>query len=143
MLQEIGLAILSILKIMGWMGIVLFLLSAVNIISSTVHNMVNKKENFSWKRLFQGLGKTGLFYGSSIAVAIAFTIIPFINKMVSDTFGQELISNDILQGISGIGVLVACAAVIVQQGTKAYEGIRKLGDVKGNTEEITWEVADE
>lgn len=143
MLSMIGAQVFSTLKIMGWMGIVLFLLATVNTVCSIVYNTTDKKETFSIKRLFKGVGKTALFYVSSVFVAIAFTIIPFINEMISTLFGQALISNDMLQSVSGLGVLGTCIGVIIKQGIKAWEGIKKLGDIKGDNEEITWEVKDE
>lgn len=143
MLTQIGTALLDILEVMGLMGVVLFILSFVNIGCSMVYNISMKKETFSWKRLFSGLGKTALFYGSAVLVAIAFTILPFINSLVGTIFGQELISNEMLQSLSGIGVLGTCMVAIVQQGLKAFEGVKKLGEVKGDEETITWEVKDE
>lgn len=141
--MEIGMAIFATLKIMGLMGIVLFLLATVNTVCSITYNTRDKKEVFSIKRLFKGISKTALFYISSVFVGIAFTIIPFINEMISNYFGQVLISNDMLKDISGVGVLGVCLMVIVNQGKKAYEGITKLGEIKGDNEEITWEVKDE
>ena len=143
MLVQIGRALLDILQVTGWMGIVLFILSFVNIACSMVYNIVMKKETFSWKRLFSGLGKTGLFYGSAVLIAIAFTILPFVNTMVADMFGQELISGELLQSLSGVGVLSTIIGAIANQGLKAYEGVKKLGNVKGEEETITWEVKDE
>lgn len=143
MLQAIGISVLNVLEIMGWMGIILFLLATVNTVCSMTYNISTKKESFSWKRLFKGLGKTALFYGSSIFVAIAFTIIPYINEMVTKVFGQMLIDSTTLENLSGIGVLGVCVAVILNQGKKAYEGIMKLGDIKGDSEEITWTVEEE
>ncbi len=143
MIVQIGRALLDILQVMGWMGIILFILSFVNIACSMVYNIAMKKETFSWKRLFSGLGKTGLFYGSAVLIAIAFTILPFVNTMVADMFGQELISGDILQSLSGVGVLGTIIGAIAQQGFKAYEGVKKLAEVKGDEEIITWEVKDE
>lgn len=143
MIERIGISILNTLGIMLWMGLILILLCSVNTVCSMAFNMIEKKESFDLKRFFQGIGKTLLFYGSSIAVAIAFTIIPFVNEMVTNVFGQVIISNDILQELSGFGVLGVCIAVIINQGRKAYEGILKLGEITSDTEEITWEVEDE
>ena len=97
MLSAIGASILETLYVMGWMGIVLFLLAIVNIVGSTVYNVKQKQEGFSFKRLFGGLGRTALFYGSSIFVAVAFTIVPYINEMISSSFGVELFGSDMLQ----------------------------------------------
>lgn len=134
-MTDILAAVLDTLKIMGVMGIVLFLLATVNTVCSTVYNVSDKNEKFSIKKLFKGIGKTVMFYGSSILVAIAFTIIPFINNMVSSVFGQTLISEDLLHDVSGIGVLGVCIGVVINQGKKAYEGIKKLGSMSCGEEQ--------
>ena len=128
-MADILAAVLDTLKIMGVMGIVLFLLATVNTVCSTIYNVSDKNEKFSIKKLFKGIGKTGVFYASSILVAIAFTIIPFINSIVSSVFGQTLISEDLLHDVSGVGVLGVCIGVVINQGKKAYEGIKKLGNM--------------
>lgn len=143
MLTEICQSLLSILQVMGWLGIVLFILSFVNIGCSMAYNISMKKETFSFKRLFAGLGKTLLFYGSATLIGIAFTILPFVNSMIAEIFGQELVSGEILQSLSGVGVLGTCIGFTVQQGFKAYDGVKKLGNIKGEEENITWEVKDE
>ena len=143
MLMEIGVAVFNTLKIMGWIGIVLFLLATVNTVCSMTYNITGKGESFSWKRLFKGIGKTGLFYGSAIFMSTAFTIVPFINEMISMIFGQMLISNDILEQLSSVAVLGICIAVILQQGKKALEGVKKLGEIKVDNEEVTWNVENE
>ena len=51
-------AILTTLKIMGWLGVVLALVVIVNTVCGTVFNISSKKESFSWKRLLKGLGKS-------------------------------------------------------------------------------------
>lgn len=143
MFVEIGRAILEVLQVMGLMGVVLFLLAAVNTVCSTVYNVSGMKENFSLRRLMKGVGRTALFYGSSIFVAIAFTILPFVNDMISTVFGQDIIDTAMLESLSGVGVLGVCISVVLQQGTKAFEGIRKLGNMKMDDEEITWTVEEE
>lgn len=143
MLHEIGFAILNVLKIMGLLGVVLFLFAAVNTVCSTVYNIAEIKENFSFKKLFKGIGRTALFYVSAVFVAIAFTLLPFINGMTSATFGQDIIDTNTLQALSGLGVLSVCISVAVKQGMKAFEGIKKLGEVKSEDEEITWTVEEE
>lgn len=143
MIHEIGFAILNVLRIMGMIGVVLFLLASVNTVCSTVYNVSGKQEGFSWRRLFKGIGKTALFYVSSIFVAVAFTILPFINGMISTVFGQMMIDTDTLQNLSGIGVLGVCVSVILQQGSKAFEALKKLGELKSDNEEVTWKVEEE
>ena len=54
MLAQIGTALLDILEVMGLMGVVLFILSFVNIGCSMVYNISMEKETFRWKRLFFG-----------------------------------------------------------------------------------------
>ena len=81
-MTDILAAVLDTLKIMGIMGIVLFLLATVNTVCSTIYNVSDKNEKFSIKKLFKGIGKTAIFYASSVLVSIAFTIIPFINNMI-------------------------------------------------------------
>lgn len=142
MLSAIWASILETLYVMGWMGIVLFLLAIVNIVGSTVYNVKQKQEGFSFKRLFGGLGRTALFYGSSIFVAVAFTIVPYINEMISSSFGVELFGSDMLQTLSSVGVLGVCVATIIKMGQKALEGIRRLSSVTAE-EKITWEVEEE
>lgn len=143
MFYEIGQSIVNVLQIMSLIGIVLLLLATVNTVCSTVYNVSGREENFSWKKLWKGIGKTALFYVSSIFVAIAFTILPHINELVSIVFGQMMIDTETLQGLSGIGVLGVCISTILNQGTKAFEGLKKLGELKGDNEEITWEVKEE
>lgn len=133
----------DIIFIMGWMGVVLALLTFVNIACNTVYNITTKKEKFDWKKMLLGIGKILIFYTSSIFTAIAFTMLPFINSMISDMFGVQLISNEILETLSSTGVLGVCIMVIITYGFKAFEGIKNLGDVKSSNEIITWEVKDE
>lgn len=135
MVAEIMASIMSTLKIMGLMGIVLFLLATVNTVCSTVYNVSGKKEKFSFKRLFGGIGKTLVFFASSVLLGVAFTLIPFVNEIISGVFGQALVSEDVLQSLSGVGVFGVCLAVIINQGKKALVGIQKLGQGSTGKEE--------
>lgn len=135
-------AILSTLGIMGWLGIILVLLVIVNTLCSTVYNVCSKKESFSWKKMLKGLAKAGLFYLSCVFAAIAFTMLPFINEMITNAFGIILLSNDLLNTLSSVGVLGIVISVIVVQGKKAIEGITKLANVSSDVETITWEVVE-
>lgn len=136
-------AILTTLSIMGWLGIVLGLIVIVNTICGTVFNIASGKEGFSWKRLFAGIGKSGVFYISAALMSIAFTMLPFINEMITSAFGVILLPNDILSTLSGVGVLGVVISTIVMLGKKAIKNILQLaGMATDTTEEITWEVID-
>jgi len=79
-------AILNILIIMGWLGIVLSILAVVNIITQTLVNIWNKGENFNWKKMIKGIVKVLVFFISSAFVSVAFTILPFVNTMINKNF---------------------------------------------------------
>ena len=134
-------SILKTLEIMGWLGAVLGILAFANIVTKTIVNVWSKKEDFSWKKMLKGIGKVLVFYLSTIIVSIAFTMLPFINEMVSTAFGIELFSNETLTTLSSVAVLSVVATVILSQGKKAIEGILELSKIEtGDKEEITWEV---
>lgn len=133
-------AILLTLKTMGWLGIILGLLVIVNTICGTLYNVATKKETFSWKKLFKGIGKSAIFYASAALLSVAFTILPFINEMIVNTFGVILLSNDLLNAMSSIGVLGVVIGTIIVQGKKAIEGVTKLANISADTEVITWKV---
>ena len=116
-------AILSNLYIMGWLGIILFILAATNIITSTLANTWSKKESFSWKKMLQGITKVLIFYISAVAISIAFTILPFVNTMITNVFGIILFSNDVLDTLSTVAILSTVAAAVINQGKKAVESI--------------------
>lgn len=136
-------AILSTLSIMGWLGIILGILVIVNIVCGTIYNICSGKENFKWKKLFKGLGKAGIFYISAAFLSVAFTMLPFINEMITDSFGTMLISTELLNTLSSVGVLGVVASVIVIQAKKAIQGITNLANMSANTEVITWKVEEE
>ena len=136
-------AILTTLSIMGWLGIVLGLIVIVNTICGTIFNIASGKESFSWKRLFAGIGKSGVFYISAALMSIAFTMLPFINEMITAAFGVILLPNEILSTLSGVGVLGVVISTIVMLGKKAIKNILQLAGMATDTnEEITWEVID-
>lgn len=136
-------AILSTLSIMGWLGIILAILAVVNITTGTLVNVWKNNENFNIKKMAKGILKVAVFYVSAVFVSIAFTMLPFINGMITDTFGVILLSSDLLNTLSSVGVLGAVCATIVVQAKKAIAGIADLANVSANVEEITWEVEDE
>ena len=132
-------AILSTLKTMGWLGIALAILVLVNTVCGTLYNMHNG-ESCSWKKLLKGLLKAAIFYASSAATAVAFTMLPYINEMITDGFGVMLLSTELLNTLSSVAVLSIVVAVVVMQGKKAINGITQLSKVSLPKEEITWEV---
>ena len=136
-------AILSILKIMGWLGIILGILVVVNISTKTIYNVWSSKELFSWKKMLQGISKSLVFYISAVFICIAFTILPYVNEMITSTFGMILISNEMLETLSSVGVLGTVISAIVMQGKSAITGILALSKVSTNSEEITWSVEEE
>lgn len=136
-------AILSTLSIMGWLGIILGILVIVNTVCGTVFNISEKKESFSWKRLLGGLGKSLVFYLAAALVSVAFTMLPYINEMITNAFGTILLSNELLNTLSSIGVLGVVISAIVVQGKKAITNTVQLANMSGNTEEITWTVEEE
>ena len=136
-------AILSTLSIMGWLGIILGILVVVNTICGTIYNICSGKENFKWKKLFKGLGKAGIFYISAAFLSVAFTMLPFINEMITDAFGTILISTELLNTLSSVGVLGVVASVVVIQAKKAIQGVTSLANMSADTEVITWKVEEE
>ena len=136
-------AILSTLSIMGWLGVILGILVIVNTICGTIYNICSGKENFKWKKLFKGLGKAGIFYISAAFLSVAFTMLPFINEMITNAFGTVLISTELLNTLSSVGVLGVVASVIVVQAKKAIQGITSLANMSADTEVITWKVEEE
>ena len=135
-------AILSTLSIMGWLGIVLGILVVVNVSTSTIYNVWSSKEKFNWKKMVKGLIKALIFYVSAAALSIAFTILPYINNMISTSFEIELISNEVLEMLSSAGVLGTVVTAIVTQGKRALTGLLKMQEVS-TSEEITWNVEEE
>lgn len=137
-------AILSTLGIMGWLGIVLGILAITNIVTRTLANVWSKEESFSWDKMLKGIGKVVIFYLSAVAVSIAFTILPFINDMITNAFGVVLLAKDTLTTLSSVAVLSVVVAVIVTQGKKALESVINLSKLStSNKEEITWKVEEE
>lgn len=134
-------AILKTLEIMGWLGIILMILAVTNIVTSTLSNVWSGEESFSWKKMIKGISKVVIFYLSAVAVSIAFTMLPFINEMITTAFGVILLSNDVLNTLSSVGILGIVLATIVLQGKKAIQSILSLSKIStGEKEEITWEV---
>ena len=134
--------ILSTLTIMGWLGIVLGILVIVNISTHSIYNVWSSKEKFSWKKMVKGLVKAVVFYISAAALSVAFTILPFINEMITTTFGTELIGGETLEMLSSVGVLGTVAAAIMTQGKKALTSLLAMQEIS-TSEAITWTIEEE
>ena len=133
-------AILNTLHIMGWLGIIFAILVVTNTVAGTISNIWAKKEEFSWKRMFNGILKAFVFYVAAVFISVAFTMLPFINEMIINTFGTMLVSTETLNTLSSVGVLGVVIAAVIVQGKKAIENIVKLANTSSNTEVITWTV---
>ena len=136
-------AIILTLKIMGWLGIVLGILVGVNIVTGTIVNIWSGKETFSWKKMLKAISTSVVFYLSAVAIGVAFTMLPFINQMITSTFGIMLLSNEMLNTLSSVGVLGVVVSTIVVQGKKAITGVVNLANISSDSEEITWKVEEE
>lgn len=132
-------AIISTLSIMGWLGIVLGILVIVNTLCGTMRNIYEGQE-FTWKRLFTGLLKSLAFYIGAAMVGVAFTMLPYINEMIVAGFNVTLLSTELLNALSSVGVLGTVISTIAVQGKKAIQGIVELAQVSADTEQITWDV---
>lgn len=136
-------AIMETLKIMGWLGIILGILVIVNITTSTIHNIWSSKELFSWKKMLKGIGKSLVFYLSAVAISVACTMLPYVNEMITASFGVMLVSNETLEVLSSVGILGIVMSTVVIQAKKAITGISTLSNVSTSDEEITWKVEEE
>lgn len=136
-------AIIETLQIMGWLGIILGILVTVNITTSTIYNVWSSKELFSWKKMLKGIGKSLVFYLSAVAISVACTMLPYVNEMITASFGVMLVSNETLEVLSSVGILGIVMATVVMQAKKAITGISTLSNVSTSDEEITWKVEEE
>lgn len=127
--------IIEVLKIMGWLGVILGILTFVNTICGIITNL-DKGEKFNLKKLLKGLLKAAIFYLSAVLTSIAFTMLPFINTMITKIFEIELLSSDTLNTLSTIAILGIIVAAIITQGKGAIENVNKLStmstDVNNN-----------
>lgn len=128
-------AILNTLLIMGWLGVVLATLAIVNILTGTLTNMWTKNEKFDIKKMSKGIIKVISFFICSAFVAVVFTMLPFINEMINNIFNIELISNELLNTFSSVGVLGVVISTITTQGKKAIQGIIDLANISSNSNE--------
>ncbi len=127
-------AILSTLTIMGWLGIVLGILAIVNIITKTLVNIWENNEKFDWRKMIKGIVKVLVFFISSAFVAVGFTILPFINEMITNAFGMELISHEVLNTFSSVAILGIVISTILVQAKKAIKGITNLANISSREE---------
>lgn len=132
-------AIISTLGIMGWLGVILGILVIVNTVCGTVRNISNG-ESFSWEKMLKGLAKAAIFYGSAVCTSVAFTMLPYINEMIVNSFGVILLSTELLNTLSSVAVLAVVVSTVVVQAKKAIEGIVQLANLSIGEEKITWEV---
>lgn len=132
-------AIMETLRIMGWLGVVLGILAFVNIVCGCIAN-VNNGQPFSWKKFFKGILKVVIFYLSAVCVAVAFTMLPYINIMITNAFGVILISSEMLNTLSSVAVLGIVVTSVINQAKKAFENVKKLSEMSSDVEVITWEV---
>ena len=128
--------ILNTLTIIGWLGIILWILAIVNIVTGTLINIWKNNEKFEWKKMLKGVIKVFAFFISSAFVAISFTILPFINEMITNTFNIELISYEVLNTFSSVAVLGVVISTILIHAKKAIKGITELANISLNTEYI-------
>lgn len=117
--------IIEVLKIMGWLGVILGILTFVNTICGIITNL-DRGEKFNLKKLLKGLLKAVMFYLSAVFTSIAFTMLPFINTMITKIFEIELLSSDTLNTLSTIAILGIIVAAIITQGKGAIENVNRL-----------------
>ncbi len=127
---------------MGWLGIALGILAIVNIVTGTLTNIWSGKETFNAKKMLKGIAKVIAFFVCAAFVSVAFTMLPFINEMIINAFGVMLLSSELLNTFSSVGVLSVVIATLVVQAKKAVKGIVDLANISSDTEIITWEVKD-
>lgn len=132
-------AIMEILRIMSWLGVVLGIIATVNLICGTIYN-INDGQAFSWKKFFKGILKVVIFYISAVFVSVAFTMLPYINTMITDAFGVILLSSELLNTLSSVAVLGIVVASVVTQAKKAFANVSKLSTMSSDVEVITWDV---
>lgn len=117
--------IIEVLKIMGWLGVILGILTFVNTICGIITNL-DRGEKFNLRKLLKGLLKAVMFYLSAVLTSIAFTMLPFINTMITKIFEIELLSSDTLNTLSTIAILGIIVAAIITQGKGAIENVNRL-----------------
>ena len=134
-------AIIETLRIMGWLGVVLGILAIIKLICGTIYN-INNGQTFSLKKFFKGILKIVIFYISAAFVSIAFTMLPYINTMITDAFGVVLLSSELLNTLSSVAVLGVVVTSVVTQAKKAFENISKLSTMSSEVEVIISDVTE-
>ena len=135
-------AVCATLNIVMWIGVILGLLLIVNTMCGVICNL-NKGEPFSWKKLFQGIGKALAFYLGIALLSVVSTLLPFVNAMVVDVFNIELLSSAVLNTLSTAAIFGIAAAAITVQGKKALENIFELAKLSLGTLEMKKEMVAE
>lgn len=125
--------IIEVLKIMGWLGVILGILTFVNTICGIITNL-DRGEKFNLKKLLKGLLKAVMFYLSAVLTSIAFTMLPFINTMITKIFEIELLSSDTLNTLSTIAILGIIVAAIITQGKGAIENVNRLSTMSADVD---------
>ena len=118
--------LIQTLIIMGWLGIVLVILAFVNILTGTLVNIWSGKEEFSGKKMAQGIAKVLAFYICAVFVAVAASLLPSINTMITNAFQVQLLTDELLNTFSSIAVLGVVISTIVVHAKKAIIGIGEL-----------------
>ena len=118
--------LIQTLIIMGWLGIVLVILAFVNILTGTLVNIWSGKEEFSGKKMAQGITKVLAFYICAVFVAVAASLLPSINTMITNAFQVQLLTDELLNTFSSIAVLGVVISTIVVHAKKAISGIGEL-----------------
>ena len=70
-------------------------------------------------------------------------MLPYINNMISDSFGVVLLTEDLLKTLSSVGVLGIVVSVITIQAKNAIKNTVQLANMGNQPEEITWNVEEE
>lgn len=125
--------IIEVLKIMGWLGVILGILTFVNTICGIITNL-DRGEKFNLRKLLKGLLKAVMFYLSAVLTSIAFTMLPFINTMITKIFEIELLSSDTLNTLSTIAILGIIVAAIITQGKGAIENVNRLSTMSADVD---------
>lgn len=118
--------VIETLTIMGWLGIVLVILAFVNILTGTLVNIWSGKEKFSGTKMGQGIIKVVAFYVCAVFVAIAASLLPSINTMITNAFQVQLLTDELLNTFSSIAVLGVVISTIAVHAKKALIGIGEL-----------------
>ena len=100
-------AIMEILRIMGWVGVVLGIIATVNLICGT-NLLISTWSNIFLKKFFKGILKCNFLY-EAVFVSVAFTMLPYINTMITDAL-DRLLSKAIIKHFikcRSLGIVVA------------------------------------